>query len=172
MTHYNYNYEVTSNNMNRRVHKKIMPQLSLGKIPSGYTSTISFVSNTQLQDFVYDEIVEGPQIVSLQIPPERHAFLVDIQQSKIMISDWSGNENEKTGLKQINGKMNPNYLYGWTQYSEFMQLLKEKYSLEIEFYPVDKELKKESMKKANYMGGGGCSDYIFKWANKYYPEYS
>lgn len=158
--------------ISKRSYKKIMPQVSLGKIPGGYKSNLSLVSKDKLRDFVYNEIQYGPQIVSLQIPPERHAFLVDIiENTKIMISDWSGSENETAGLKKINGKKNTEYKPEWSQYSEFMQLLQEKYSLPLSFYPIDEELQTVSMQKSNAVGGGGCSDYIFKWANQYYPEY-
>ena len=150
----------------KRQYKKLMPQVSLGKIPATYTSTIPYVSDKKLQEFVDTEIQYGPQIVSLQVPPERHAILVDIQSSKIMISDWNGCENEKQGLKT-----SKDYTYEWKQYSEFIEKLKTKYQLKVEFYSVDETLKKVSMMKAINMGGGGCSDYIFNWANKYYPEY-
>jgi len=78
----------SSGGFNQRQRKQIMQTVSLGLIPSGYTSNIKAVSYEELINFVNNSINYGPQIVSLPVPPERHAFLVDIQNDRIMISDW------------------------------------------------------------------------------------
>ena len=110
-----------------------------------------------------------PQIVSLPIPPARHAFLVYVKtpEKKIMISDWGGSKNRHRGKD----KKYPE----WHQYTHFMDLLEEKYKgFQIEYYPVDKEIEKKADKhhtehssSKEPEGSGGCSYYIFAWAEKH-----
>lgn len=131
--------------MSRR-RKPLIPQINLGKIPaSGYKSNIKSVSYRELQEFVENEIKDGPQIVSIPMPPYRHAFLVDIQSDKIMISDWKG-------LKSFENE----YFY-------LIKLLEQKYGRKIEYYPVDENLYNSAKIHNDNNGGGGCSYYIFSW---------
>ena len=155
--------------------KKIMETKSLGKIPSGFTSNIKPVSEKELKDFVNNDIDLGPQVVSIPIPPQRHAFLIDVQENKIMVSDWGGEENKTRGIKMLeNGKKkqkNEDYDANWKQYSELMLLLEEKYDVPIEYYPVDKKLYDISYEHSEVCDGGGCSHYIYAWLKKT-PAYS
>jgi hypothetical protein len=55
-----------------------------------------------------------------------------------------------------------------------MHLLKEKYKLPIEYYPIDTVLAKEAMQHhkshkntKESEGSGGCSYYIYKWVEKH-----
>jgi hypothetical protein len=125
---------------------QLIPQINLGKIPStGYISNIKSVSDKKLKEFVENEIKDGPQIVSIPTPPYRHAFFIDVQQDKIMISDWKGYESS------IN------------LYSDLIKLLGQKYNKNIEYYPVDNNLYIQSEKHNDKHNGGGCSYYIFSW---------
>lgn len=144
--------------MSRR-GKQLIPQLNLGKIPSGYVSSIAPVPYAELQDFVENDINYGPQIVSLPVPPYRHAFLVDVQPDKIMISDWEIRTLDKKDKNM------------WKQYDDMMLLLKQKYKCDIMYYPIDKKLHKLAKIHNDTHGGGGCSYYIFSWT-KTREEYS
>lgn len=153
------------------------------------------VTDLALQGIIKNKIkIDVPQIVSLPVPPARHAFLVHInkKEKKIMISDWGGKSNKTIGITVGKRKALENWSEGrrpsttnskgrftpgavWQQYSNFMILLEEKYKLPIEYYEVDKELKKEAEEhhsayknKKEQEGSGGCSYYIFKWLEKYY----
>jgi hypothetical protein len=152
----------------KRQRKTLMPQLSIGKIPGKLISNIKHAPEKELKDLV-NKINYGPQIVSIPVPPYRHAFLVDIQRNKkkIMISDWGGPENKTAGIKGSD-----NYEPGWEQYSDLMIKLEQKYGLPIEYYPVDKELYEKSDEHNNMCSGGGCSHYIYAWKEIYYPDYS
>ena len=133
-----------------RKNKILIPQMNLGKIPSSYISNIKSVSYIELENFVNNNIKYGPQIVSIPVPPFRHAFFIDVQSDKIMISDW----------KKISKK---NYNDGWEQYFDIMILLKKKYHQNIIYYPIDKKLYQIAKIHNDNNGGGGCSYYIFSW---------
>jgi hypothetical protein len=149
-------------------NKEIIETKTLGKIISSYISnTIAHVSDEKLNDFIQDEITYGPQIVSIPVPPYRHAFLVDVQPTKIMISDWGGKKNRSCGIPR-----NKNYEVGWKQYSNFMTKLEKKYKIPVEYYPVNKKIHKKANKINTEHGGGGCSYYIYEWIKEYYPEYT
>jgi hypothetical protein len=134
--------------------------LSLKTVSLGSTDKTNFVSSKavdydDLTKFVYKDIDYGPQIVSIPVPPYRHAFLVNILQDKIMISDWRGNS--------YMGRKKEKYV-DFTQYSDFMELLKEKYpGRPIKFYIVNKVLYDISYEKNENFDGGGCSEYIYRW---------
>jgi hypothetical protein len=150
----------------------IMPVLSVGKTSYKYTSaTNKFLIQQELDRFV-DEIQYGPQIVSIPIPPQRHAFLIDIQKSKIMVSDWGGLENKYRGIKRIRGKTNPKYDENWKQYSELFIKLEKKHGIPVEYYPVDLIMYGKAYESCIQCDGGGCSKYIYEWKEKYYPNYS
>ena len=157
-----------SNLGKKRERKEVMPVYSIGRIPGKLISNIKHAPEKQLISLV-NMIDYGPQIVSLPVPPYRHAFLVDVQQRKkrIMVSDWGGPENKTAGIKGSN-----NYEPSWEQYSDLMIKLEQKYGWPIEYYPVDKELYEKSMEHNNMCSGGGCSHYIYAWKEVYYPNYS
>ena len=137
-----------------RSGKPLIPQVNLGKIPSkGYISNIKPVSDRELQDFVANEIKDGPQIVSIPIPPYRHAFLIDVQKDVIMISDWKG-------IKSVEN-----------QYSDLIKLLGQKYNKNVEYYPIDNKIYKNAKSHNDKNYGGGCSYYIFAWTKKEYVNY-
>ena len=147
----------------KRIRKKIMPQLSLGtSSETGFKSNANKpVDDETLTNFVYHEIKEGPQLVTLSVPPERHTILVNVQPSKIMISDWGGIEHKNLGESYEE----------WKQYSDFIAKLDER-GPPVDYYPIDKEIKREAEGHREQCNGGGCSNYIFKWVQKHYPEYS
>ena len=139
-----------------------------GRPGSGYTSTSNkIIKESELIKFINEQITFGPQIVSIPVPPYRHAFLVDVQPTKIMISDWGGEQNKTLGI--IGSE---HYQPGWEQYSDLMIKLEEKYKRPIEYYPVDEELYKCAFNHNEINNGGGCSNYIYDWVQKYYPNYS
>jgi hypothetical protein len=148
--------------------KPLIETVELGNIPTSYTSNIKMVSQEELINFVNSNIHFGPQIVSLPVPPYRHAFLVDIQYDKIMICDWNGEETRTFGMEYINNKKNKKYIHDWKQYSDFMTLLEEKYEKEIEYYPIDEEIHKKSKEHNIQCNGGGCSNYVYAWVDKHY----
>jgi hypothetical protein len=123
------------------------------------------VTENEIKRFVKNEIIENvPIIVSLPVPPERHSFLVHVKKddNKIMISDWGGKNNKHRGDEYDS----------WKNYSNFMKMLEEKYDLPVKYYNIDAELKKKAIiHHERHNDSGGCSEYIFKWAKKHYPEY-
>jgi hypothetical protein len=157
----------------KRTRLKAMPTVSLGNIPPGHVSNIKFASEQQLVDFVKNEITIGPQIVSIPVPPQRHAFLVDVQPDKIMVSDWGGEENKTVGLEYISSRRkNKKYEPPYEQYSDLMIKLEEKYERPIVYYAVDPELLRAAETFSEECGGnGGCSNYIYAWVKKNYPQY-
>ena len=144
---------------NSRSNNLIVTTKTLGNAnQSSYTSNIDFASDDDLREFV-DEIADGPQIVSIPVPSFRHAFLVNVlPKNKIMISDWRGNEK----LKNINRRAQRGQA-DWNQYYDFIELLEQKYKLPIKFYIVNQGLFKIAFDKNGYLGGGGCSEYIYSW---------
>jgi hypothetical protein len=137
----------------------LIPQLVLGKVGSSYNSNRS-ATPKELEQFVKDFKV-GPTLVSVPVKPQRHAFFIDIQKEKIMVSDWGGKDNE------TNDEEEPE----WFEYCELLRRLSAKYRLPIEFYEVDEELYCEANKHNEVCGGGGCSYYIYKWVKKNYTGY-
>lgn len=124
----------------------IIETLTLGRVPSTYISTISAVKESELIEFV-DKLKLGPQIVSIPVPPYRHAFLIHIMKDKVMISDWYGDNRSCDG---------------WEQYTDMLNLVEKKYG-KISYYPVDPKIKLISDKHNSKCGGGGCSYYIYEW---------
>jgi hypothetical protein len=159
-----------SNLGKKRERKEVMPQLSIGRNSAGqFVSNIKFAPEKELKNLVNNQINYGPQIVSIPVPPWRHAFLVDVEQGKkrILISDWGGSINKTAGIVG-----SADYTPGWEQYSELMIKLEQKYGWPIEYFPIDDELFKFSLEHNNTCSGGGCSHYIYAWVKKYYPDYS
>jgi hypothetical protein len=149
----------------KRKRKPIMPNISAGRITPGYISKIPPLTEEEFSNLI-DEITYGPQIVSIPVPPYRHAFLIDIEPKRIMVSDWGGEENKTLGL--LKGKQ----YEGWKQYSALMMQLENKYKIPIQYYPVDESLHATAEQQNCDAGGGGCSKYIYDWVKIYYPNYS
>ena len=170
----NISYEKT---FTKKIEKKDIPQFSIGKDVTSYESNVSFAPKDEFMDLVYNKISDGPQFVSLPVPPWRHAFLVDVQSNnkRIMVSDWGGEENKTAGLAKIGNVKNKDYAPGWIQYSNLMVELEKKYGWPIEYYPVDQELFNNSYEHNQMCKGGGCSHYVYAWAEKYkdiyFPDY-
>ena len=135
----------------------IVKTVSLGKTnQSGFTSKIELADKDELKNFVTRDINDGPQIVSIPVPPFRHAFLVNVLPDKIMISDWKG--NEKLIGRQPRGGAD------YENYYDFMESLKDKYpELRIKFYIVNESLKEKAVIKNAMSDGGGCAEYIYMW---------
>jgi hypothetical protein len=114
------------------------------------------VSNIELERFVSVEIDDQlPQIISIPLPPERHAFLLHVQKEKIMVSDWGGSKQ----------KMNEHY-------SQFMKSVENKYGLPIEYFDIDTILYKEADEHhKRFSSSGGCSYYIYEWVKRNYSGY-
>lgn len=137
----------------------LIPQLVLGKVGTGYNSNRPATLKEVVQ-FIKDFKV-GPTLVSLPVKPQRHAFFIDVQTEKIMVSDWGGKDNETMDEEEPE----------WFEYCEVLRRLSAKYRLPIEFYEVDEELYCEAEKHNEQCGGGGCSYYIYKWVKKHYTGY-
>jgi hypothetical protein len=135
----------------------VIPTLTIGKLPSTYQSSIQLSKDSLLFQFA-STIQYGPQIISLPVPPYRHAFLIDVQSHKILVSDWNGPDKDSHS--------------NWQEYYTFLNLLYKKYNKPIEYYNVDKELLEDAMYTQMIFSGGGCAYYIYEWAKKYYPNYT
>lgn len=149
------------------------PQIT---IEIGSSTQTNPVTEAKLQEAITKIEYDIPKVVSLPVPPSRHAFLVHVQDDKIMISDWGGHDNLYRGVKRIKNKKNSDYESNWEQYSEFMHLLEVKFNLPIDYYPIDTKLARlakkyhESRPSAREPdGSGGCSEYIYRWMNKHMP---
>lgn len=170
-------YSAVGGNVTRKSHRLNKGEIHIPTKELGTSSRM--VADSEIQRFVDIEIDDQlPQVVSLPVRIERHAFLVDIQpkNQRIMISDWGGDKNKERGIEyfQKNKRKirNVNYNENWLQYSQFMELLEKKYNLPIEYYDVDDELYEEAdLHHTAHNFGGGCSYYIYKWVSKYYPGY-
>ena len=148
--------------------RPIMPKLDLGG------NSKAHINIDAIRKFIHNELQEGPQIVNLPTPPQRHAFLVDINtaEKKVKISDWTHDHRNRHGEDSTRRDK-------WDTYYEFLLTLEEYYKMKfeteedpIEYYDIDEDLKTESMRIHGERGGtGGCSDYICKWATHNYPNY-
>jgi len=112
-----------------------------------------------VRNFVYREIDAGPQIVSIPITPERHAFFVNVTEEKVLISDWGGSNNKNKGDE----------FPQWKNYSDIMKFLEEKYEVPIEYYPIVKDIYQKSLDRHVMCGNkSGCSTYVYDWVDRYY----
>jgi hypothetical protein len=139
---------------------KLIPQLSLGKVGCGYNSGKD-ATPAQFRAFV-QEFTFGPHVVSVPVPPQRHAFLVDIQHDAIYVSDWGGKDNKDRDTD----------FPEWHQYCQLLRDLQLKFGLPVIYYDIDPLLEIEADIQNNDCEGGGCAFYIYKWLQKYYPHYS
>lgn len=171
------NTHIAGGNITRKSHRLNKGEIHIPTKELGTGSRM--VADSEIQRFVDIEIDDQlPQVVSVPVRTERHAFLVDIQPKnrRIMISDWGGSKNKTRGIEYVQKNKrkirNVNYSENWLQYSQLMELLEKKYNLPIEYYDVDEELYEESdMHHTKHNFSGGCSYYIYKWIGKYYPGY-
>ena len=95
-----------SNPPMKRQRNIIIHQVDIGG------QSLGFVSDKILQDIVNDDrnfTIDTPTIVSLPIPPARHAFLVHIQSKNkiIKISDWETRDIDeiKKNLSELDESM-------------------------------------------------------------------
>ena len=144
-----------------------MPKLALAKkTQRGYSSSANrLVPDDVIQKFV-DELVEtGPQIISLPVPPQRHAILVDVRDDKIMVCDWNG----RKALGWF--KDYPE----WTTYHTLLTKIQDKYpNRDLRYFPIDKSLYQDMCEHAELSKSGGCSNYVYKWFEKHadYKHYT
>lgn len=146
---------------------------SLGPVPIGTykSSTNKNISKGKIEEFIKNNITYGPQIVSLPVPDQRHAFIVDIQRDgNIIIVDWGGEKNKTRGIEPKPGKPKGHYNINWTTYSNFMLLLEEKFNKNIVYANIDTDLERDADKKDCLVNGGGCSHYAYAYAKKYYEQ--
>ena len=148
--------------MEKRIRKMVMRQVVLGKVSSSYKSNIYSkpISKEEFDIFI-EELQEGPQIVTMPVPPYRHAFLIDVdtKEDKIKISDWNGCITNDVSSE-------------WILYSKLINTLKKKYKhFDTEYYEIDADIYLKAKMKHSECNGGGCSYYIYEWIKKYYPEY-
>jgi hypothetical protein len=138
--------------MNTRKNKFILNSLELAP------NSTANATPQRIAEFIDEFVKLGPQIVSLPVPSERHAILVNITPTNIKISDW-------------NGERNPRHKNAdrWNTYFVFLELLKKKYpKRKLVFYEVDEELRDISMEHhVRFRNSGGCSYYIYQWFDKY-----
>jgi len=128
---------------------------NLGKVGTKYISdTYKHCTPAELARFVKEEIQEGQQIVSLPVPPYRHAIYVDVQPNKIMVAHWREPHEVSDDPK-------------WKTYNQFLDKLHKNTSKPIVFYEIDRELYKKALEKSRTFSGGGCSQYIYDWVQKY-----
>jgi len=139
--------------MSSRRNKKIIPQLDLGKVSTtGYKTSIRMASPLEENAFI-QSIHEGPQIVSIPVPPYRHVFLVHVKPDGIWICDWNG----KTHWRAIEHEP------AWQQYRRVIQGIQSKFQRDLHYYPLDRVLKQKAVRQNKDHGGGGCSFYLFQW---------
>jgi len=138
-----------------RIEKRVpIETKNLGKVGTKYISnTYKHCTPTEINRFVEEEIQEGPQIVTLPVPPYRHAIYVDIQTNAIMVSHWR--ESHELNTPE------------WKTYKRSLDKLQKKYKKQIQFYAIDPELYEKSCEKNRDFSGGGCSQYLYDWIQKY-----
>lgn len=140
-----------------------MPKLALAKkTQRGYSSSANkWVPDDIVQQFVDEQVDLGPQIISLPVPPQRHAILVDVRDDKIMVCDWNGRE----ALDWY--KEYPEYL----TYHTLLSKIQEKYPHRpIRYFKIDKTLCRKATQYSQLNKGGGCANYVFAWYPKH-PDY-
>lgn len=126
----------------------------------------TMVSPEEMEEFVNKQIDRGVQLVTFAVDDYNHAILVDVQEDKIMISDWKGNPEDPTN--ENSDFDTPNY----DNYRDLLNSLRKKYQLEIQFYDINPLLKKEAIAVNKSKGNaGGCSHYIYEWISIYYKNF-
>lgn len=163
-----------------------------GTIPAGEIFQVSFIGRNlrELTDQELDNLVakieEGRLYLindfvistnkldedGLEFPKDRHAFMVEVQADKIMMVDWQDrNKDDYTKLRH------------WDNFFRFIEKLETKFGKPVVFRDVDMELQEKAVEchesRGKYdsetgerSGEGGCSDYIYRFIDKYYPNYA
>lgn len=139
------------------------------------TDRLRHPSKEKIVEFIRNKLsVTGPNIINLPMPadendsnPEFHAILVDLSGDEILVSDWEGDRREPAERS--------NYYYSWPKwktYKLFIESLEETLNKRVIFAKVDDDLKEEAQCKHNrHRDQGGCSEYIYSWAKRHYPDY-
>uniref|UniRef100_A0A6C0HUB4 Uncharacterized protein n=1 Tax=viral metagenome TaxID=1070528 RepID=A0A6C0HUB4_9ZZZZ len=139
----------------------------------------SFITKDIIQTAVNKLNPGVPTIVSLPLPPERHAFLVYIDENEksIKFADWGIRGLDPTQPKKRRNEKQPAFnkkMNVWKRmrnFYEFIELLTTKFPYEITYYPVDEVLFEAAEKKHDtHHGSGGCSEYIYEWIDKHFPD--
>lgn len=129
-----------------------IPTVEMGVISTGYTSAaIKHLTDKQLEAVIKSQIKWGPQIITLPVPDQRHAFFIDIKPTQIEVYDWNG--RGAFDSKQTK----------WHTYKTFLKMLKTTYDADLEFKEVDPTIMVNAQKKTEDFKGGGCAEYIYEW---------
>jgi hypothetical protein len=146
-----------------------IPTIGLGGEPTSTTIGDLQLTKEQIQHFVDNKIVNGPQLVTLPTPPDSHSIFVNvIYDDKVMISDWGGEENQYLGIEtNKKNKKNKTQYTKWRQYTLLIECLKKKYT-NLSYYPVDRDIDKKASDYHSCNDQGGCSTYIHYWIAKHY----
>jgi hypothetical protein len=151
-----------------------IPQVVIG-VSSGSYSGYKNVSNDIVEQAIDemkdgkiswgDKGLKGPYFISLTVEPERHQFLINIDESehKLWIGDW--------GERTSDSVLHNDKTHDWGNYLHFKQYLLEQLpGFTVDYYPIDGELIQEAKKHNICSKGGGCSFYINKWVTKQQKE--
>jgi hypothetical protein len=139
----------------------------------------SFVTKDIIQTAVNKLNPGVPTVVSLPLPPERHAFLVYIDENEksIKFADWGIRGLDPKQPKKRRNEKQPAFnikMNLWNRmrnFYEFIEVLTTKFPYEITYYPVDKVLfEAADLKHDTHHGSGGCSEYIYEWIDKHFPD--
>jgi hypothetical protein len=139
----------------------------------------SFITKDIIQTAVNKLNPGVPTIVSLPLPPERHAFLVYIDENEksIKFADWGIRGLDPKQPKKRRNEKQPAFnvkMNLWNRmrnFYEFIELLTIKFPYEITYYPVDEVLSETAnLKHDTHHGSGGCSEYIYEWIDKHFPD--
>ena len=151
----------------RRKSARFTPGILVQTFGLGDERTRTNIPVTTIQHFIKTNIVvDKPAVVSLPVSPQRHAFLIFVssKNKKIMVADWF--ERKYNGISGYQkGKE-------WKTYNYLMKLLKKTYpTYTMEFFPIDKKIKKAAMKhhKEN-KNSLGCSFYIYEWTTQHQAD--
>lgn len=162
------------------LEKTCRPRRTTHTLPTHTIDGKRNVSDDKIRDFARNVVGnKGPQVIVLPVPPESHAFLVNITNENIMVSNWSGELAEIRASKSvmINDRLYRNtpsryYKKKWTMFSKFLNFLRERFpEKELLYYDVDTDLSDEANEHhINSGNSGGCSYYIYKWIDKHWDE--
>lgn len=165
-------YSRKSGTKSRSKTASIPPMRTRAERASHIIYQISFGKGlTRLSESIFNKLIETiqpnrPTIITdfPILANSTHAFLVEIrpEEKRIMVSDWGGSKNENLG----------DTIPGWKQYTDFLRALSKKHKLPIKYYVPDHELfKVAEIHHERFHGSGGCSNYIYAWIDKMYPNH-
>jgi len=157
---------------NRRATRRNIKRGGMPITALNLTDRITHPSEDKIIDFITNDLSKtGPNIINIPMPadendttPEFHAILVDIRGETILVSDWGGDRR----------KNKSRYFYDWPKwrtYRVLIESLEQTFGKPVIFANVDSDLYKSAhCKHELHRGQGGCSEYIYNWANRHYPD--